>query len=149
MAALTTPSMTIYICKRGIQTFVHPQKFVRLLKLTDGSTIRVTSLAPPPPQQISSNSAPFTVSLLNLDSANHPSWNPELRDRLLLDDRGQVAKFRARFGNNQMENRNDNVEATDYSDFLGMDPDLNITEPQLTKAKVKAPVKPAVAKKKK
>lgn len=131
-------------CKRGIQTFVHPQKFIRLLKLTDGSTIRVTSLAPPPTQQ--ANSAPFTVSLLNLDSANHPSWNPELRDRLLLDDRGQVAKFRAKFGNNQADNSA--VDVTDYSDFLGMDPNLNIVEAQL-KVKVKAPVKPMASKKKK
>lgn len=128
-------------CRRGIQTFVHPQKFIRLLKLTDGSTIRVTSLAPPPTQH-----ANFTVSLLNLDSANHPSWNPELRDRLLLDDRGQVAKFRAKFGNNQPENA---VDVTDYSDFLGMDPNLNIIESQLTKAKVKPPVKPMASKKKK
>ena len=121
-------------CKRGIQTFVHPQKFIRLLKLTDGSTIRVTSLAPPPLQQV--NSAPFTVSLLNLDSVNHPSWNPELRDRLLLDDRGQVAKFRAKFENNQPKNSDD---VTDYSDFLEMDPNLSITESQLTKVKAKAP----------
>lgn len=136
-------------CRRGIQTFVHPRKFVRLLKLTDGSTIRVTSLAPPPPTQ-QSDSAPFTVSLLNLDSANHPSWNPELRDRLLLDDRGQVAKFRAKFGNNDQSD-NGNIDVTDYSDFLGMDPNLNIIEPQLTKVKVKAkaPVKGMAAKKKK
>lgn len=129
--------------KRGIQTLVHPQKFIRLLKLTDGSTIRVTSLTPP--NNTLQNSAPFSVSLLNLDSANHPSWNPELRDRLLLDDRGQVAKFRAKFNQNE-EGNSDNV--TDYSDFLGMDPNLKISESQLAEVKVKIPVK-AIAKKKK
>ena len=129
--------------KRGIQTYVHPQKFIRLLKLTDGSTIRVTSLSPPPLQ--ATNSAPFTVSLLNLDSANHPSWNPELRDRLLLDDRGQVAKFRAKFENNQSESFN----VTDYSDFLEMDPNMSIDESQLTKVKAKIPVKQVAKKKKK
>lgn len=139
-----------FICKRGIQTLVHPQKFIRLLKLTDGSTIRVSSLSPPPPQQVSLNSAPFTVSLLNLDSANHPSWNPELRDRLLLDDRGQVAKFRAKFESNSTESSSDNLDVTDYSGFLGMDPNLNITESQLTKVKAKAPpAKPTANKKKK
>lgn len=142
--------MTIF--KRTIQSLVHPQKFIRLLKLTDGSMIRVSTLSPPP---ISASNADYTVTLMNLDSANHPSWNPELRDRLLLDDRGQVAKFRAKF-----EKKQENVDlssesesgsvSTDYGDFLQMDPTLNITETgnQLTKVKVKVPVKNAAKKKK-
>lgn len=136
------------IFKRGIQSLIHPQKYVRVLKLTDGSIIRVSTLTPPPPS--STNVVPFTVSLLNLDSANHPSWNPELRDRLLLDDRGQVAKFRAKFEKNSSNtDENENI-SMDYGDFLGMDPSLNLNETgnQLTKVKAKIPVK-AVQKKKK
>lgn len=133
------------IIKRGLQTLVHPQKYIRVLKLTDGSIIRVSSLSPPP-----SNDVPFTVSLLNLDSANHPSWNPELRDKLLLDDRGKVAKFRAKFEKNN-DNGNNSGDSVDYGDFLGMDPSINVNETgnQLTKVKAKIPVKAAAQKKKK
>ena len=133
------------IFKRGIQSLIHPQKYIRVLKLTDGSIIRVSSLSPPP-----STDVPFTVSLLNLDSANHPSWNPELRDKLLLDDRGQVAKFRAKFEKKTIDENSENINSVDYGDFLGMDPSLNLTESgnQLTKVKVKIPLK-AVQRKKK
>ena len=133
------------IFKRGIQSLIHPQKYIRVLKLTDGSIIRVSSLSPPP-----STDVPFTVSLLNLDSANHPSWNPELRDKLLLDDRGQVAKFRAKFEKKPIDENSENINSVDYGDFLGMDPSLNLTESgnQLTKVKVKIPLK-AIQKKKK
>lgn len=146
--------MTIY--KRTIQSLVHPQKYIRWLKLTDGSMIRVSTLSPPPN---STSNVDYTVTLMNLDSANHPSWNPELRDRLLLDDRGQVAKFRAKFEKKQL--LQDNVlitesndigasSSTDYADFLHMDPNLNITESgnQLTKVKVKIPINNATKKKK-
>lgn len=133
------------IIKRGLQSLVHPQKYIRVLKLTDGSIIRVSSLSPPP-----SNDVPFTVSLLNLDSANHPSWNPELRDKLLLDDRGQVAKFRAKFEKNN-DVGNNLGDSVDYGDFLGMDPSINVNETgnQLTKVKAKIPAKAAAQKKKK
>jgi ribosomal protein L31 len=132
------------IIKRGLQSLIHPQKYIRVLKLTDGSIIRVSSLSPPP-----SNDVPYTVSLLNLDSANHPSWNPELRDKLLLDDRGQVAKFRAKFEKNDDDISGDST-SMDYGDFLEMDPSINLNESgnQLTKVKTKVPVK-AVQKKKK
>ena len=148
------------IFKREIQSLVHPQKFVRLLKLTDGSVIHVSTLTPPIP----SSPHPFTVSLLNLDSSNHPSWNPELRDRLLLDDRGQVAKFRAKFGgkestgqeqdstklDSKKSDENNELDSTDYGCFLEMDPTLNLNESgnQLTKVKKKILVK-SVNKKKK
>lgn len=133
------------IFKREIQSLIHPQKYIRVLKLTDGSIIRVSSLSPPP-----STDVPFTVSLLNLDSANHPSWNPELRDKLLLDDRGQVAKFRAKFEKKTIDENNESINSLDYGDFLGMDPSLNLTESgnQLTKVKVKIPIK-AIQRKKK
>lgn len=128
---------------RSIQTLVHPQKYIRLLKLTDGSIIRVSTLTPPPPNSSSQSS----VSLLNLDSANHPSWNPELRDRLLLDDRGQVAKFRAKFGKSK-----EDTESSNYADFFEMDPNLNVNVKdesiQLTKTKVKVPIKSLTKKKK-
>jgi ribosomal protein L31 len=139
--------MPIFSFKRTIQSLVHPQKFIRLLKLTDGSMIRVSTLSPPP---ISTSNAEYSVSLMNLDSANHPSWNPELRDRLLLDDRGQVAKFRAKFEKKQITELSPEALSTDYADFLQMDPTLNITETgnQLTKVKVKIPIKNAAKKKK-
>ena len=135
------------ISRRTIQTLVHPQKFIRLLKLTDGSIIRVSTLTPPP-----NSSSKASVSLLNLDSANHPSWNPELRDKLLLDDRGQVAKFRAKF-----ERSNDNEQElsststpSDYNDFFEMDPNLNIEDnSSQIKTKVKVPIKQIPKKKKK
>lgn len=138
---------TRMIFKRGIQSLIHPQKYVRVLKLTDGSIIRVSTLTPPPNSK--ANEVPFTVSLLNLDSANHPSWNPELRDRLLLDDRGQVAKFRAKFEKPAIND--EKMDSVDYGDFLGMDPSLNLTETgnQLTKVKAKIPVKSVAAGKKK
>lgn len=126
--------------KRFIQSQVHPQKFIRVLKLTDGSIIRVSTLTPPP-----NLTSQASVSLLNLDSANHPSWNPALRDHLLLDDRGQVAKFRAKF--EKAASETDNFSASsDYSDFFEMDPNLNSKEHQLTKTKEK--VKPILKKKK-
>lgn len=138
--------------RREIQSLIHPQKYVRLLKLTDGSSIRVSTLTPP---TSTTSNAPFTVSLLNLDSTNHPSWNPELRDRLLLNDRGQVAKFRAKFeknlsnesGNeidfNLNSNENEKLKAsndgTDYAAFLEMDPNLSTMENGNTLTKAKKP----------
>lgn len=105
------------VFRRGMQSGVHPQKFTRLLKLTDGSTLHVLTLTPPPMMDASQPS----VSRLNLDSANHPSWNPVLRDRILLDDRGKVAKFRARFADAQTAFAE---EFTDDSDavFAAHDP---------------------------
>lgn len=138
------------VLKRGIQSLIHPQKYIRVLKLTDGSIIRVSTLKPPSTN--STSNVPFTVSLLNLDSANHPSWNPELRDKLLLDDRGQVAKFRARYNQTASadDSGNSSVSAVDYGDFLDMDPSINLNDTgnQLTKVKAKAPVKAAQKKKK-
>lgn len=146
---MSTPSTWLMnlVLKRGIQSLIHPQKYIRLLKLTDGSIIRVSTLTPPSTN--STSNVPFTVSLLNLDSANHPSWNPELRDKLLLDDRGQVAKFRAKY--NQTASTDDSGSSTiDYGNFLDMDPSINLNDTgnQLTKVKAKAPVKAAQKKKK-
>ena len=136
--------------RREIQSLIHPQKYVRLLKLTDGSSIRVSTLTPP---TSTTSNVPFTVSILNLDSTNHPSWNPELRDRLLLNDRGQVAKFRAKFeknlsnesGNeidfnlNSSEKAKGPSDVTDYADFLEMDPNLSTIENGNTLTKAKNP----------
>ncbi len=117
--------------RRFLQTLTHPQKFTRVLKLTDGSLIRVSTLCAPP------SNADFSLTQLNFDSTNHPSWNPELRDRILLDDRGEVSKFRAKFSN----------EATDsFADFASMAPEVG----QVTvKAKKPAPPPKAAQKKKK
>jgi ribosomal protein L31 len=73
----------------------NPRLFKQFLQLTDGSTIFVSSLSP---------NRPFIK--LNMDASSHPSWNPKLRDTLLLSDHGEVAKFRNRFG-------------SDDSDFTG------------------------------
>lgn len=40
---------------------------------------------------------------LNIDSLSHPSWNSSLRDKLLLDDHGEVARFRKRFGEGELD----------------------------------------------
>jgi ribosomal protein L31 len=120
--------------KRSIQSLIHPQKYVRMLKLTDGSTLRVSTLTPP----VSTSSLPYSVSLLNLDSANHPSWNPELRDKLLLDDRGQVAKFRAKFDSCSPSSSETNTAASsDYMDFLDMDPEMTTSSVSSSNIKVK------------
>lgn len=115
--------------RRGLQTLAHPQRFNRILKLTDGSLIRVSSIVPPP----ANAQASFTQ--LNLDSVNHPSWNPELRDRILLDDRGEVAKFMAKF-----------ETGDSFADFASMTPDLSSQTPTMG---VKKPAKKAAPSKKK
>ncbi len=74
------------------QIHVNPHQFKQYLQLTDGSITYVSSLSP---------SRPFVK--LNIDSLSHPSWNPMLRDKLLLDDHGEVAKFRKRFGSDQSD----------------------------------------------
>ncbi len=112
---------------RSVQSLTHPQKFTRVLKLTDGSLIRVSTLCAPP------SNADFSLTQLNLDSANHPSWNPELRDRILLNDRGEVSKFRAKF------------EGDSFADFSLMAPEVG---PVVAKSK-KPPPPPKVAPKKK
>lgn len=115
--------------RRGLQTLAHPQRFNRVLKLTDGSLIRVATIVPPP----ANVQASFTQ--LNLDSLNHPSWNPELRDRILLDDRGEVAKFMAKF-----------ESGDSFADFSSMAPDLSA---QTRTMGVKKPAKKAAPAKKK
>lgn len=117
------------ITKRLLQTLTHPQKFTRVLKLTDGSLIRVSTLCAPP------SNADFSLTQLNLDSANHPSWNPALRDRILLDDRGEVSKFRAKFN-----------EGDSFADFASMAPEVGQVA---VKSKKPAPPPKAAPKKKK
>lgn len=60
--------------------------FKQYIQLTDGSLSFVSSLSP---------QRPFVK--LNIDSLSHPSWNLKLRDKLLLDDHGEVARFKKRF----------------------------------------------------
>lgn len=70
----------------------NPRIFKQSLQLTDGSTIFISSLSP---------NRPFVR--LNMDASSHPSWNPKLRDTLLLSDHGEVAKFRNRFGSDESD----------------------------------------------
>ena len=115
-------------CQCQWNEMTHPQRFTRLLKLTDGSLIRVSTLSAPP------SNAPFSFTQLNLDSANHPSWNPELRDRILLDDRGEVSKFRTKF------------DGDSFADFSEMAPEVGRGS---VVAKKDVPIKKAPLKKKK
>jgi ribosomal protein L31 len=122
---------------------------VRLLKLSDGSTLRVGTLVPP---AAASQPNGCSVSLLTLDSANHPSWNPALRDRILLDDRGQVAKFRAKY-----EAAEDTANSAmgsvidDFERFAEMDPSLGLSSPIPTRSvpKASAQAKQSATRKKK
>lgn len=70
----------------------HPREFKQYIQLTDGALSCITTLSP---------SRPFMR--LNIDSLSHPSWNPKLRDQLLMADHGEVAKFRKRFGTSEMD----------------------------------------------
>ena len=120
---------------RHLQTAIHPRKGLRLLRLSDQSTVTVSTLSPPSP------ALPFAVSRLNLDSTNHPSWNPALSDRLLLDDRGQVARFRQRFA----AGGDTGPAGAEFSSFAEMDPSLLDSAPPPTvpgKSKPR-PAKPA------
>lgn len=136
-------SQLLQSCRRFIQHLTHPQKFTRLLKLTDGSSIHVTTLSPPP---VGPNGpAQLSVSRLNLDSANHPSWNPALRDRLMLNEQGQVAKFRAKFSNSNSNTNNTNNttsgnqednDTSDFSSFAEMDPELGSIQVAAPKKKI-------------
>lgn len=73
-------------CKMTL--FCHPQKFRQYIQLSDGSVTFVTSISPQRP-----------LIKLTTDSLNHPSWNPEIRYKLLLEDNGQVSKFKNKYGN--------------------------------------------------
>ena len=105
--------------RRGLQTAMHPARFARRLRLSDNSTVTVASLAPPPP----GTALPFSVTRLSLDSANHPSWNAALSDRLLLNERGQVARFRQRF-----TPHGPSADALQFAHFADLDPSLQAVD---------------------
>lgn len=70
----------------------HPHHFRQHLRLTDGSLTAVPSISPLRP-----------LLSLNIDARSHPSWNPRLRNRILLDEEGgEVARFRTKFANIMM-----------------------------------------------
>jgi ribosomal protein L31 len=71
---------------------IDPHRFKQYIQLTDGSVTCISSLSP---------QRPFIK--LNIDSLTHPSWNVKLRDKMLLDDQGEVARFRKRFGGGEMD----------------------------------------------
>lgn len=65
----------------------HPHHFRQHLRLTDGSLTAIPSISPMRP-----------LLTLNIDSRSHPSWNPRLRNQILLDEEGgEVARFRSKF----------------------------------------------------
>lgn len=72
--------------------FCHPQKFRQYIQLSDGSVTFVTSISPQKP-----------LIKLTADSLSHPSWNPEIRYKLLSEDNGQITKFKDKFGNLEEE----------------------------------------------
>jgi ribosomal protein L31 len=69
-----------------MQKFAHPRRFSQIVKLTDGSTTKMSSFSP---------SKPYLA--LNVDSLSHPSWNPALLNSLRLSEHGQVARFKGRY----------------------------------------------------
>lgn len=75
---------------RSYQTHAHPRLFWQIIQLTDGSTTRIASVT---------NSRPFVK--VGVDALSHPSWNPRLRSQMLLNEHGEVAKFRERFEVNE------------------------------------------------
>lgn len=97
---------------------IHPQNFKQYIQLTDGSISYISCLSP---------SRPFIK--LNIDSLSHPSWNSKLRDKLLLDDHGEVARFRKRFGSGE----NDFTAAADQ--FVGETRKLASQTPSTAKPK--------------
>lgn len=78
--------------QRAYQTFAHPQLFRQTVQLTDGSTVRLVTI---------SSQKPFVK--LGIDSLSHPTWNPQLRNKLLLSEDAQVTKFKDRFANTANE----------------------------------------------
>ena len=75
---------------RHYQKLRHPQTFPQTVQLTDGSTIQIRAISP---------KRPFLT--LPIDSMTHPSWIGEKAKRMagaLSDERGQMARFNARFG---------------------------------------------------
>lgn len=73
-------------CQRAYQTHAHPQLFRQTIQLTDGSTVKIASV---------SSQRPFIK--LGIDSLSHPTWNPALRNKLLLSENAEVAKFKDRY----------------------------------------------------
>ena len=73
---------------RLYQTHAHSQLFRQTIQLTDGSTARIISV---------SSKRPWLK--LGIDSLSHPSWNPTLRDKMMLSEDGEVGKFKNKFGN--------------------------------------------------
>lgn len=75
------------ISQRFYQKATHPHHFRQILEMTDGSCIETTCM---------SSKRQFVK--LALDSLNHPSWNPSLSDKSLIDEQGKISKFEKRFG---------------------------------------------------
>ncbi|PJF18029.1 hypothetical protein PSACC_02180 [Paramicrosporidium saccamoebae] len=80
------PSQSQSQSRRLYQNQAHPQLFRQVVQLTDGSTVRIVSLT---------KNRPFVKA--GVDSLTHPSWNPQLRSRMMLSEHGEVAKFKERF----------------------------------------------------
>ena len=74
------------LVRRYVRARVHPQLFMQTVQLTDGSLTRMPSLSP---------SRPFLK--LSIDAQSHPAWNAGLCSRMLMEDNGEVKKFKDRF----------------------------------------------------
>lgn len=87
-----------------MQKLAHPRKFGQVIQLTDGSTIRISTLSP---------EKPFLK--LTADSFSHPSWNPNLMNKLKLSEHGEISRFKQRF-NESLLNED---TLSEFGDLMG------------------------------
>lgn len=90
--------------RRGYQTHVHPRLFHQYIQLTDGSAVRIVGV---------SNKRPFLK--LGVDALSHPSWNPVLKNRMLVSEHEEVTKFKERF-----EHVTDEASLSSFDGLVGV-----------------------------
>lgn len=90
--------------RRGYQTHIHPRLFNQYIQLTDGSAVRIVSV---------SDKRPFLK--VGVDALSHPSWNPVLKNRMLVSEHGEVTKFKERF-----EHVTDEASLSSFDGLVGV-----------------------------
>lgn len=86
-----------------MKSSLNPLLALRRIELTDGSTFIVSSTSSLKPK-----------IKLSVDSLIHPSFNPHMRNKLLLGESLEVTKFKERYS--FLRNKNDNESEDDSSE---------------------------------
>lgn len=96
-----------------MKSSLNPLLALRSVELTDGSTFLISSTTSLKPK-----------IKLSVDSMVHPSFNPHMRNKLLLGESLEVTKFKERYsflrgiGDSESTNKNSGSENTDDNNIL-------------------------------